>query len=45
MINHAAEIMKSIDCHIIFDIIYGSTAIRPKNQPQNKFKCSETFDK
>jgi hypothetical protein len=45
MINHAAEIMKSTDCPIILDIIYGNTAIKAKNQPPNKFKWSDTLVK
>jgi hypothetical protein len=38
MINHAADIIKSTDCPINLDIIYGRTAIKAKNQPPNKFK-------
>ena len=37
IISHAQDIMKSIDCHMNFQSIYGRTAINAKKLHQNKF--------
>ena len=45
MISHEAEIMKSTDWAIIFPITYGNTAMSARNEPPNRFKWADVFER